>query len=144
MSTDQHPVLRDSGISYLHIPARDPSHSVRFYQAVFGWSLTGGADLPGFEDGTGHVIGKFVTSQAATGEDGIRPFVDVESLDRTLARIAAHGGDVVTAPYPEEDVWVATFRDLAGNVLGVRQRGPREQHRVAVDRDLEGAAGRTR
>jgi predicted enzyme related to lactoylglutathione lyase len=26
---------------------------------------------------------------------------------------------------PEGDVWVATFRDPSGNVLGVWQRGPR-------------------
>jgi hypothetical protein len=29
------------------------------------------------------------------------------------------------APYPEGDLWVATFRDPAGNVLGVWQTASR-------------------
>jgi predicted enzyme related to lactoylglutathione lyase len=44
----------------------------------------------------------------------------------TLAEVVARGGEVVTAPYPEGDLWVATFRDPAGNVLGVWQCGPRD------------------
>jgi predicted enzyme related to lactoylglutathione lyase len=40
-------------------------------------------------------------------------------------KVAVHGGELVTAPYPEGDLWVATFRDPAGNVVGVRQRGLR-------------------
>lgn len=37
----------------------------------------------------------------------------------------AHGGAVLRAPYPEGDVWVATFSDPAGNVLGIWQSAPR-------------------
>ena len=32
------------------------------------------------------------------------------------------GGETVTAPYPEGDLRVATFRDPAGNVIGAWQR----------------------
>ena len=39
---------------------------------------------------------------------------------------AEHGGEVVRPPYPEGDLWVATFSDPAGNVLGVWQHGPRQ------------------
>ena len=35
------------------------------------------------------------------------------------------GGEMVDAPYPEGDLWVATFHDPPGNVLGVWQQGPR-------------------
>jgi predicted enzyme related to lactoylglutathione lyase len=41
------------------------------------------------------------------------------------AAVAARGGEVVAAPYPEGDLCLATFRDPAGNVVGVWQRGPR-------------------
>ena len=81
---------------------------------------------PSFEDGTGHVIGHFTTDQAVAGEAGVRPYIYVERLDDTLEKISADGGVVVTPPYPEGDLWVATFRDPAGNVLGVWQRGPRD------------------
>jgi predicted enzyme related to lactoylglutathione lyase len=52
--------------------------------------------------------------------------VYVERIDDVLKKIAANGGSVVTARYPEGDLWVAVFRDPAGNVLGVWQRGPRD------------------
>ena len=41
-------------------------------------------------------------------------------------RVVTNGGEVVTAPYPEGDLRVATFRDPAGNVIGVWQQAPRE------------------
>ena len=42
----------------------------------------------------------------------------VERLDETLEKVVAQGGEVVTLPYPEGDLRVATFRDPAGNVIG--------------------------
>jgi predicted enzyme related to lactoylglutathione lyase len=56
----------------------------------------------------------------------VRPYIFVERVDETLDRVVACGGEVVTAPYPEGDLWVATFRDPPGNVLGVWQRGSRD------------------
>jgi predicted enzyme related to lactoylglutathione lyase len=60
------------------------------------------------------------------GEAGVRPYVYVERVDDALAAIVARGGEVVTPPYQEGDLWVATFRDPAGNVVGVWQHGPRK------------------
>ena len=118
-------VFRVGGVSYLRIPAADPPRLGAFYEAVFGWDIRGDRDEPGFTDGSGHVIGHFVSDQPVAGEAGIRPYVYVESVDETLAKVVAGGGEVVTAPYPEGDLWVATFRDPAGNVLGVWQTGLR-------------------
>ncbi len=123
---EESPVFRVGGISYVRIPAVDPRSSAAFYQAVFDWKLGGSADEPSFEDGTGHVIGHFVTDLAVAGEAGVRPYIYVERIDDTLERVSARGGTTVLEPYPEGDLWVATFRDPAGNVLGVWQRGPRE------------------
>jgi predicted enzyme related to lactoylglutathione lyase len=115
-------VFRAGGISYLRIPAGDPQRSAAFYAAAFGWTVRTDRDDPAFEDRTGHVIGHFVADQPVAGEAGLRPYVFVESLDETLARIVADGGEVVTPPYPEGDLRVATFRDPAGNVVGVWER----------------------
>jgi predicted enzyme related to lactoylglutathione lyase len=71
------------------------------------------------------VIGHFVPGLEVAGEGGFRPYVYVERVDETLAKAGAHGGEVVTPPYPEGGLWVAAIRDPAGNVLGVWQRGPR-------------------
>jgi predicted enzyme related to lactoylglutathione lyase len=119
-------VFRPGGVSYLRIPAEDPRRLASFYEAVFGWTLRTDSTDPSFEDGTGHVIGHFVADLPVAGEAGIRPYVFVERLDETLERVVDRGGEVVTAPYPEGDLWVATFRDPAGNVLGAWQRGPRD------------------
>jgi hypothetical protein len=115
-------VFRPGGVSYLRIPAEDPHRTAAFYQAVFGWKVDLDRDEPSFEDGTGHVIGHFRADVPVAGEAGVRPYVYLESVDETLAKAVAHGGEVVTAPYPEGNLFVATFRDPAGNVVGVWQQ----------------------
>jgi predicted enzyme related to lactoylglutathione lyase len=119
-------VFRNAGISYLRIPARDARQSAEFYKAVFGWSLSGDPGNPSFADGTGHVIGHWRTDLPVAGEAGVLPYVFVDRVDDTLWQITENGGEVVRTPYPEGDLWVATFRDPAGNVLGVWQHGPRQ------------------
>lgn len=119
-------VFRAGGISYLHVPAADPHQSGAFYHAVFGWVLGGRPEQPSFADGTGHVIGHWVSDRPASGDSGVLPYVYVDHVDETLAKVSANGGEVVRAPYPEGDLWVTTFRDPAGNVIGVWQRGPRD------------------
>jgi hypothetical protein len=121
----EHRVFRAGGVSYLRIPAEDPQASAAFYEAVFGWSVDVDRDEPSFEDGTGHVIGHFVADLPVAGEAGVLPYVYVERVDETLERVLAHGGEVVREPYPEGDLWVATFRDPPGNVVGVWQQGLR-------------------
>ena len=115
-------VFRRGGISYLRVPAKDPRDSASFYEAVFGWSVDADRDDPSFEDGTGHVIGHFMADQPVAGEAGVLPYVFVERVDETLEKVVARGGEVVTPPYPESDLGVATFRDPAGNVIGVWQQ----------------------
>jgi predicted enzyme related to lactoylglutathione lyase len=114
-------VARPGGISYLRIPADDSKKVAAFYEAVFGWKIDADREDPSFEDGTGHVIGHIDPDMEVSGEAGIRPYVFVESVEGTLDRIAASGGEVVTPPYTEGDLTVAVFRDPARNVLGVWQ-----------------------
>ena len=52
----------------------------------------------------------------------MRPYIYVESVDETLDRVVAHGAVIATPPYPEGDLVVATFRDPAGNEIGVWQQ----------------------
>jgi predicted enzyme related to lactoylglutathione lyase len=116
-------VFRAGGISYLRIPASDPQASATFYEAVFGWTVRRDRDDPAFEDGTGHVIGHFASDLPTAGDAGVRPYVFVERVKDTLDRAVGQGAEVVTAPYPEGDLCVATFRDPAGNLIGVWQQG---------------------
>lgn len=118
-------VARPGGVSYLRIPARDVAQSAEFYRVVFGWRLGGSPDAPSFSDGTGHVIGHWRTDLAAAGQAGVLPYIYVTSLDDTLRAAADHGAELVTPPYPEGSLSIATIRDPSGNVIGVWQDGPR-------------------
>jgi predicted enzyme related to lactoylglutathione lyase len=119
-------VFRADSVSYLRIPAEDPQRAAGFYEAVFGWRVRTERGDPAFTDGSGHVIGHFVTDLEVSGEAGVRPYVFVESVDETLAAVSVRGGEVVTQPYAEGDLRVATFRDPEGNVIGVWQTGPQD------------------
>ena len=117
--------FRPAAVSYVQIPAADAAASGRFYAGAFGWTVRGQPRYVSFADGSGHVIGAFVTDRPAAGDSGVLPYIYVSSVDRALEQVTAHGGTVAKAPYPEGDLWVATFRDPAGNVVGVWQQGPR-------------------
>ena len=124
---DESTVFRVGGISYVRIPTDDPQATAAFYASVFGWNVDTDRDEPSFEDGSGHVIGHFVSELAVAGEGGIRPYVYVEDVEDTLSRAVAESGEVVDERYAEGDLWVATFRDPPGNVVGIWQRAPKER-----------------
>lgn len=115
------PVFRPAGISYLRIPAPNARELARFYRDVFGWNINSDRPDPSFEDGTGHVIGHLVPDAVVAGDAGVRPYVYVDNVVEVLGRVAACGGTVVESAYAEGDLHVATFRDPAGNVVGVWQ-----------------------
>ena len=113
-------------LSYVQIPATDVRASAAFYELVFGWKVRGGsANHLSFTDTTGDMIGAWVTGRAISREAGVLPYIYVHGLDAALERVTASGGEIVKPPYAEGDLWVATFRDPAGNVIGGWQQGPR-------------------
>jgi predicted enzyme related to lactoylglutathione lyase len=119
-------LTRHGGLSYLEIPAVDARRSATFYEAVLGWSIRGhDTDDPRFADRTGHLIGRWDTGRAISREPGLLPYFYSDHIDSAVKRVVAHGGAIVEGPYPEGDLWVATVRDPAGNVIGLWQQGPR-------------------
>ena len=119
-------LARHGGLTYLEIPAVDAQQSAAFYGQVFGWRIRRSeTDDPRFEDPTGHLIGRWVAGRASSREPGLLPYIYVDRIDEVVARVAANGGEVVKAPYPEGNLWVALFHDPAGNVMGLWQAGPR-------------------
>jgi predicted enzyme related to lactoylglutathione lyase len=113
-------------LSYIQIPAVSVRESGAFYAKVFGWLVRGGSDDHlSFTDAAGDMIGAWVTGRAVSREPGVLPYIYVHDIDAALEHVTVHGGEVVTPPYAEGDLWVATFRDPAGNVVGMWQQGPR-------------------
>ena len=118
-------LARPGGISYVEIPAVDAQQSAAFYKQVFGWNVRVQGAHVSFDDASGYVSGAWSTERSISREPGVLPYIYVDRIDETLAKVTARGGEVVRAPYPEGDLWVATLRDPAGNVIGVWQQGPR-------------------
>jgi uncharacterized protein len=117
-------LARPGGVTYLHIPAKEPAALAAFYREVFGWRIRDeDSENPAFQDGSGDVIGHFVTDQDVAGEAGVRPYIYVGDVDTTVHEIAKRGGRVVREPFAEGALTVAVFADPAGNVLGVWRFG---------------------
>jgi len=114
-------VFRPGGVSYLRIPAPDPKPTASFYETVFGWTVDTDRESPSFADGSGHVIGHFMPDLPVAGDAGVRPYVYVDDVRATLDRALASGAEPATAPYAEGNLTAATFRDPAGNEIGVWQ-----------------------
>lgn len=110
---------------YIEIPALNVQVSVAFYEAVFGWNIRKrDSDRPSFDDASGNISGAWVRGRVAAREPGLLPYVWVDHLEETLSRAVAQGAEIVSAPHadsPGGTSWNATFRDPAGNVMGLYQ-----------------------
>lgn len=122
-------LLRRPRICYLEIPAVDPRQSATFYENVFGWNIRHrDTPRPSFDDATSNVRGAWVTGREIGREPTLLPYIWVDNIDATVAQVAAHGGLIVASPRsdsPGNAPWIASFRDPAGNLLGLYQEGPR-------------------
>jgi predicted enzyme related to lactoylglutathione lyase len=118
------PTLAPGKICYVEIPATDVDRSAGFYEAVFGWNLRRRSDGEiAFDDGVGEVSGTWVTGRPPMSEAGLLIYVLVQSVEESLEKITEAGGAVVTPLTPQgQGEAFATFRDPAGNVLGVVQQ----------------------
>jgi predicted enzyme related to lactoylglutathione lyase len=112
-------------LCYLEIPAIDVSKSASFYEKVFGWNIRHrDTARPSFDDATGNVSGAWVTGRDPAREPGLLPYIWVDRIDETIERAKAHGAQIVHTPRPDEpggSFLIATFRDLAGNLIGLYQ-----------------------
>jgi predicted enzyme related to lactoylglutathione lyase len=118
-------LLRRPRLCYMEIPALDVHQSADFYERVFGWNIrhreTG---RPSFDDATGNISGAWVTGRASAREPGLLAYLWVDSIEAILGKIAAHRGVVVAASHPDSPGstnLIATFRDPAGNLIGLYQ-----------------------
>ena len=120
--------MPDGKICYLEIPAADVEASAAFYSTVFGWKTRlRGDGHRAFDDTTGAVSGSWVTGRPPSRDPGLVAYIMVDRIEDTLPKLSAAGGAVVTPPSPlgAGGEAYATFRDPAGNLLGLYQ-GPRK------------------
>lgn len=108
-------------ITHIDIPVGDLGKAQEFYSSLFGWQI---AEPPGFE---GYPMWQAPNKVSGGGlaprsEDFTQPrsYVEVDSIDDTLALVEKGGGTVVMEKSPiSETSWFAVFTDPSGNALGL-------------------------
>ena len=116
------PSMGNGKICYVEIPATDIARSSAFYRDVFGWTLRKRGDgAIAFDDGVGEVSGTWVLGRPASGTPGLLIYVMVDSVEKTIEKVKAHGGEIVQPLGADAPEITARFRDPGGNVLGLYQ-----------------------
>jgi predicted enzyme related to lactoylglutathione lyase len=108
-------------ITHIDIPVDDMARATTFYSALFGWQI---AELPGFE---GYPMWQAPNGISGGGlaprDEGFtqpRSYVEVDSIDETIAAAVAAGGSVAAErqPITETSAW-AVIVDPDGNHIGL-------------------------
>jgi predicted enzyme related to lactoylglutathione lyase len=117
------PTVENGKICYVEIPATDIAGSIRFYEAVFGWSIRRrGNGQAAFDDGAGQVSGTWVTGRPPSREAGLLLYIMVDSVAAAIDAVIANGGELVQPIGADAPEITARFRDPAGNIIGLYQQ----------------------
>ena len=108
-------------ITHIDIPVGDLNRAAQFYSELFGWQIS---EVPGFEgypmwQAPNQISGGGL---APRGEGFTQPrsYVEVDSIEDTLAKVTALGGEVVMGKSPITDTSAfAVFTDADGNTIGL-------------------------
>ncbi|WP_426322190.1 VOC family protein [Microbacterium sp. E-13] len=108
-------------ITHIDIPVTDLGEATAFYSGLFGWQI---AEAPGFE---GYPMwqapNKISGGGLAPREDGFthpRSYVEVDSIDDTVAQATATGGTLVREKQEITPTsWWAVIADPDGNEIGL-------------------------
>lgn len=108
-------------ITHIDIPVSDLAAAKEFYSGLFGWQIQA---PPGFEDyPMWQAPNQISGGGLAPRGDGFtqpRSYVEVDSIDDTLAKVESSGGKTIMAKSPiSETSWWATFEDPDGNHIGL-------------------------
>ena len=108
-------------LTHIDIHVSDLQAAQTFYSGLFGWNI---AEVPGFE---GYPMwqapNKISGGGLAPRDESFtqpRSYVEVDSIDETLAKVTESGGTVVMEKSPiSETSWYAFFNDPDGNTIGL-------------------------
>jgi predicted enzyme related to lactoylglutathione lyase len=125
-----------SRVVHFEIHAENPERAVRFYSAVFGWTIkkwdgpadywlvtTGPADQRGIDGGL--VVRRGGAPAEGQPVNAYVCTIGVASVDGAIAAIKAAGGTIALEKMPVPGVgWLAYAKDTEGNIFGVLQPDP--------------------
>lgn len=126
------PTFGNGKICYIELPAHDVQASAEFYREVFGWKVRTREDgSVAFDDGVGEVSGTWTQYRVPMLQDppqtGLIVHIMVDDAEATVAKVTAHGGEIVRPIGKDDPEITALFRDPGGNVLGIYQHGGRRR-----------------
>ena len=117
------PTYRTGKICYIEIPAKDIQESAAFYQRAFGWQTRERGDgSTAFDDTVNEVSGTWVLGRPVAAEPGLMIYIMVASAAKAVDAIRSAGGEIVHEVDPNAREVVVTFRDPAGNLIGIYQQ----------------------
>lgn len=113
-------------ITHIDIPVADMKAATQFYERLFGWQIR---ELPGFEgypmwQAPNQISGGGLAPRSE-GFTQPRSYVEVDSIDETVAAATDAGGSVLLPKQPidEASSW-AVITDPDGNVIGLYEGAP--------------------
>jgi predicted enzyme related to lactoylglutathione lyase len=125
------PTLRTGKICYIEIPAIDIARSADFYHRAFGWRIRQRGDgATAFDDTVNEVSGTWVLGRQPASEPGLIVYVMVANAAKASEAMVAAGGEIVRPIDPDSPEVHLTFRDPAGNVMGIYQQPGLEEAEV--------------
>jgi predicted enzyme related to lactoylglutathione lyase len=117
------PEWRSGKICYIEIPAAHIDASARFYERVFGWRIRQRGDgQTAFDDTVGQVSGTWVLGRPPSPEVGLLVYVMVADAAACVEAVLVAGGEIVQPIASASREVFATFRDPAGNIMGIYQQ----------------------
>jgi predicted enzyme related to lactoylglutathione lyase len=117
------PRYRTGKICYVEIPAKDVKQSADFYNRVFGWQTRQRGDgSTAFDDTVNEVSGTWVLGRPVASVHGLMVYIMVASAAKAVEAIRSAGGQIVHDVDLRAREVVATFRDPAGNLIGIYQQ----------------------
>ena len=119
----EEPRYRTGKICYIEIPATDVQESAEFYRRAFGWQTRQRADgSTAFDDTVNQVSGTWVLGRSIAAQPGLMVYIMVASAAEATKAVVDAGGEIVHHVQPNAREIVATFRDPAGNLIGIYQQ----------------------
>ena len=123
--------MQHGDFTHIEIPADDTARAQRFYGDLFGWTFQEMPGYPGYhlfltparQEGVGGALGERGTS----APDRMRTYVQVDSIDQLLPRVAGLGGRVSgeKQEVPGQG-WYAVLEDSEGNEIAVWESARRD------------------
>lgn len=114
-------------VTWWEIPVTDLDAAQAFYGPVFGWTFAPfGEGYRAINGPDGKMIGGLMTGIDISSAGGIRLYVNVEDITKTLAKVTGAGGTVVSPGQPigGDMGWWGAFTAPDGQVIGLCSAGP--------------------